>query len=791
MLTLLQVKESKHMYRHYIFILLLFLIGHKGLAQESYTISGVVTDGESGETLPSATVTVKELGKTAVTNLYGFYSITLPKGTYTLEYNFIGFASITETVNLDKDIKLNKELNSGNIQLETVTIAVEKADKNVNEVEMSTNELKIEEIKKLPAFLGEVDVIKTIQLLPGVTTVGEGANGFNVRGGAADQNLVLLDEANVFSSSHLFGFFSVFNADVIKDVKLYKGGIPARYGGRLSSVLDVRQKEGNNKKFAATGGIGTVSSRLTIEGPIVKEKGSFVVAGRRSYADLFLKLSPDSNINQTQAFFYDLNLKANYKLNENNRVFLSGYFGRDVFNFQNVFGFDWGNRTATLRWNHIFTDKLFANFSGIYSNYDYSLGGDEFFIWTSVINNYNFKADFDYYLNDKHKIELGASNIYYRFRPGKVEPQGIFRDIFQEFDLDLEQAHEPAVYFSEEYKPNNKLTILAGLRFSSFINVGPYTSLIYQDGLPLNDNNVIDTVKYERGDVVQSYSGFEPRLAFKYSVDSSSSVKLSYMRTRQYLHLISNTTNGLPTDLWKASDEYIKPAIADQVAVGYFRNFRDNTLEGSVEVYYKNMQNIVDYKNNAELFLNETIETELLTGVGRAYGLEFMLRKQTGRLTGWLSYTLARTERKVAGDTFEETINEGEWYVSNYDKPHDVTLVLAYDINKKLNVSMNFTYSAGRPVTYPDSKYEYEGFILPNYVSRNQDRIPDYHRLDLAATYDWGNHSLVLSIYNVYGRRNAYAINFTTSEDDPNKTETTRISILGSILPSLTYNFKF
>ena len=796
----------------------IFLSTIQAQDDQKYSLSGVVMEASTGETLPGAAVIVSETGASAITNLYGFYSLQLPAGDYTIIYKFVGFENSSQSVSISSDTKLDVELSEEAIQLKEAKVSSRRLDQNVTAVEMSSTELDIEEIKKIPAFLGEVDVIKSIQLLPGVTTVGEGASGFNVRGGSIDQNLVLLDEATVFSSSHLLGFFSVFNSDAIKDVKLYKGGIPAQYGGRISSVLDVRQKEGNMKRFSGRGGIGFVSSRLTLEGPIVKDKGSFIIAGRRSYADVFLRMSNNDDINENIAYFYDLNAKANYKLNDNNRLFLSGYFGRDVFKFGEAFGFDWGNTTSTLRWNHIFNDKVFLNLSGIYSNYDYSLGGPDFFVWTSRIQNYNIKADFNYYHNEKHKIDFGVQGTWYQFYPGKVEPKGDFVGVFDGFEIDVERALETAVYVSDEYKLNSRITILGGLRYGTFMNVGKATSFVYEDGKPLSEETIIDTVDYSSGEIVKFYHGFEPRLSVKFGLDSVSSIKASYMRTRQNLQLVSNTTSGLPLDLWKASDQFISPVIGDQIAAGYFRNFRNNTIEGSVELYYKWMQNVLDYKDEAELFLNEVLETELLSGKGRAYGLEFMMRKKSGRATGWLSYTLAKTERLVDGEFDEERINSGDWYPSNYDKRHDVTFVAAYDITDRLNCGMNFTYSTGRPVTFPDGKYEYGGLVIPNYSSRNQERIPDYHRLDLSATWQFKDkktkgeekvdaiateeqpkkklnihweHSLTLSIYNVYARKNAYSISFEQSETDPTQTEISRLSILGTVLPALTYNFNF
>lgn len=773
--------------------MIFFLWMNLALAQtQRVTLSGYVKDASSGEALIGAAVQLQS-GQGVYSNEYGFFSLTVPKGPNTLKISYIGYQSLEKALDLQTDMNLSYELENIPYQTDEVVISAEAEDKNVKSVESPTK-LQISEIKQMPQFLGEVDVIRSIQLLPGVTTVGEGATGFNVRGGNIDQNLILLDEAPVYNSSHLFGFFSVFNADALKDVQLFKGGIPAKYGGRLSSVLDVRQKEGNMKKFSGAGGIGILSSRLTLETPIVKDKGSFMVAGRRSYMDLFLGFSKDTTISGNSLYFYDLNVKANYQLSERDRVFLSGYWGNDVFGFQDLFQFRWGNATATLRWNHLFNDKLFSNFTAIYSDYEYLIGvptGLNAFDWTSNIINTNLKADLGYFPDPNNTLEFGASAIYYRFKPGNVDFKSE-ENGFQDFILDNEQAVESAAYLSHEWKAGNRLTVKYGARYSLFQSLGKTNVFVYEDGVPLSEARVIDTLNFASGEVIETYGGFEPRISINFLIDQSKSIKASYNRTRQYVHLISNTTTSVPTDIWKPAGKYIKPAIADQVSLGYFQNLAQNKYEVSAEVYYKNFQNLIDYVDGADLLFNDQLETQLLNGKGRAYGFELMVRKQKGKLTGWIGYTLARTERQV------DQINQSEWYPANWDKMHDISVVGAYELNPRWTVSANFAFMSGRPVTYPDARYGFDGIIIPNYSNRNGARMPTYHRLDLSADYHlttrkkkgW-EHSLNIGVYNVYARRNPFSISFRQNEDNPTVTEAVRLSIFGTVIPSVTYNFSF
>lgn len=790
---------------------LLLLLCPLGLiAQNNYTISGYIRDAADGEELIGVNISIPELKIGTSTNVYGFYSLEVPSRDLEIQFQYIGYQTYTQSINLSANFRLDIELQSSSTQLNEVEITGEKADKNISDVQMSVTKLDVKEIQKVPQLLGETDVIRTLTLLPGISSVGEGASGFNVRGGASDQNLILLDEAPVYNSSHLFGFFSIFNADAIKDVQLFKGGIPAQYGGRLSSVVDVRQKEGNSKKLAANGGLGLLSSRLLVESPIVKDKASFMVAARRSYLDVFLGLSPDETVSENILYFYDLNAKVNWRLGKKDRLFLSGYFGRDVFGVQNLVGFDWGNATSTLRWNHIYNEKLFSNLTLIYSDYNYAIGTPEgdtsssSFKLTSRIRDYHLKNSYNYYLNSSNKIDFGVEIIAYEFNPGSIETS--FRPT--PIELQAEYALEPNLYISHEYKHNDRLTILYGLRYSSFYSLGKLNSRNYQNEDFPNELEVIDTTVFDSGDLVKGFDGFqglEPRIGINYIIDEFSSVKASFNRTRQYIHLISNTTSPTPVDVYRSAGRYIDPATVYQYAMGYFRNFKDNQYEASIEVYYKDFIDLVDYRPAADLIFTEFIETELLTGIGRAYGAEFLLRKRTGKLTGWIGYTLARTERKVTGPTRDLSINDGEWYSANYDRVHDLSIVSNYSLTKKWDIGAIFAYQTGRPYTPPSAKFEYQGITAPLYEDRNSQRIPHYHRLDLSATYTPESKpgrkyhsSWNFGVYNVYARKNAYSIFFQSTPQEEGQTssntsdtQAVRLSIFATAIPFVTWNFNF
>ncbi|QHT67681.1 TonB-dependent receptor [Rhodocytophaga rosea] len=771
-------------------------------------ISGYVREKSTAEPVLSATIYVQELKTGTVTDARGFYALVVPSGTYTITYNFIGYQQEKKELTLKTSQTIHVELTDQSIQMNEVTVWGEAADRNVSKPEMSVNRLDIKTIRKMPALMGEVDVVKSLLLLPGVTSVGEASTGFNVRGGSTDQNLILLDDAPVYNSSHLFGLFSVFNPDVVKDVTLYRGGIPSEFGGRISSVLDVTLKEATINKWSGKGGIGLVSNRLALEGPIIPDKLSIIAAARGTYADWILKQVPNQSVKGTQAHYYDTNVKIDYILNERNRISLSGYLGRDVYKLPadsiatvainaSSTVFRWGNSNATLRWSHAFNSRLFSNVTAVYSNYKSSIinpDGPNAFTLPSGIIYENVKADFNYFASDKHKIDLGASTIRYRIDPGSLKPEP--GTVISPVSLTRENAMESALYISDEYNVSPAITVQYGLRYSVFQNLGPGPVYTYQEGMPREVFSIIDTTDYSSGQVTKQYQGVEPRLAVKIGLNPSSSVKLSYNRMRQYIHLISNTTAAAPTDRWKASSRYIKPQIGDQVAVGFFKNFFGNTFETSVEFYYKQIENIIDYKDGASLLLNQTVEADLLAGKGRAYGMELQVKKTIGKLTGWASYTYSRTQISVNGDYPEERINNGAYYPANYDKPHNINMVLTFQKNRRWNLSANFVYSTGRPVTYPESKYVVNGVSIANYYLRNQYRIPDYHRLDISATVD-GNHrknkkwdgSWTFSVYNVYSRDNAFSVFFKAKNGF--LPEAYKLSIFASIFPSITYNFKF
>lgn len=790
--------------KKYSFLFVFLLITISSFSQEKFTLSGIITDGKNNETLIGVNVFIPEIKSVTRTNEYGFYSITLPKANYNIEISYIGFQTITKKVILIQDTKTNFNLFDSSEVLQEVIISGQNSSSNIRSPEMSLNKLSISSIKKMPVVLGEVDIIKSLLLLPGVTNAGEGASGFNVRGGGADQNLILLDEATIFNSSHVFGFFSVFNPDAIKDLTLYKGGIPARYGGRASSVLDIYQKDGSSKGFHVNGGIGLISSRVLAEGPLVKDKGSFLFGGRSSYAHLFLKLSEDQKDNS--AYFYDLNAKLSYKLDPNNNLYLSGYFGRDVFSLNKRFTNIYGNSTLNLRWNHLFSDKLFSNLSLIYSDYYYGLDLDFVgFKWDSGIRNYNIKYDFKNYISDNFKLNFGINAIYYDFNPGTIRPSDA-NSGFNFDQLDKKYAFEPALYLSAEQEISKKISLAYGLRYSLFYRLGQSTVNNYTDNTPITFNTdlqlyekatPISTQFYGKNKTIKSYNNLEPRFSIAYKINDDQSVKASYNRMAQYLQLISNTSSPTPLDVWTPSDNYIKPQIADQIALGYFKNFSDKMYSLEVETYYKKVQNRLDYIDGADLIANKAIEQIILNGQLRSYGLELMFRKNEGKLNGWISYTLSKSEQQTPGRTaLESGINNGQWYNSVYDKLHNIAVTSSYNLNEKWSFGANFSLQSGQPVTYPTGQYDYLGITVPSYGLRNENRLPTYHHLDIAATLtprknndrNW-KAEWVFSIYNLYNRRNAASISFRENVDTGNN-EAVRTSIFG-IVPAVSYNFKF
>jgi hypothetical protein len=785
---------------------------------QKYNLSGYVRDSLTNEFLIGATVQIDNTPIGASSNAYGYYSMTVNEGQVTLLVNYTGYEQKSLTIDVDSNITLDISLKEKVTSLNEVVISSTKKDQKIVSTDMSVEKISAKDIKQIPMVLGEADVIKSIQLLPGVSAPNEGSGGFNVRGGSADQNLILLDEAIVYNPSHLLGFFSVFNADALKDATIYKGGIPSKYGGRLSSVLDIRMREGNNKKFNATGGIGLLSSRLTLEAPIGKvhedgAKGSFLLSARRSYADIFLPLSSDTVINRSKLFFYDLNFRSNYRLSSKDRIFFSGYFGRDRIDVPNGFGNSWGNVTSTLRWNHLFGPKLFMNMSAIYSNYDYEITfypGNSF-QWSSSLSNVNLKADFDYYAGEKHEIKFGIGSILYQFNPGNINPFGASSTINPTNNKE-KRALESYAYVQDNFRISDRLTILYGLRISQFAQLANDSIPIYENGKAVIFNSGINNYvrgtvstyeNYNKNELLNNSFGFEPRLSLNYQVNDMSSIKLGYNRMYQYIHLLSTATSPTPLDIYTPSSSFIEPQIADQIASGYFRNFKDNTYEFSVEAYYKWMQNQFDFIDGASPIFNNSPETIILNGDARSYGLEFMVRKSEGRFTGWISYTLSKAERRTPGVDGGRGINNGAYYSTNYDKPHNVAITGNYTISEKWSISANFIYQSGRPATYPESKYSFNGLSIPEYSERNAYRLPDYHRFDIAATLKgkqtkrWKSQ-WVFGIYNVYNRQNAANITFKETLTNNNSetglgtgnNKAYKLTYFGFV-PSISYEFKF
>ena len=782
--------------KSFVAVIIVTLMVLSAEAQTRHTISGTVTD-ENGELLIGVNVynSVKDAG--TVTNEYGFYSLTLPEGPHEIVFSSIGYDIYKKELQLSDDLRLNARLATEITQLDEVTITARKPDQNITDAAMGVVQIQAKTIKKIPVLMGETDVIKAIQLLPGVQTSVEGSSGFYVRGGNADQNLVLLDEATVYNPAHLFGFFSVFNGDALKNVELYKGNIPAEYGGRLSSVLDVRMKEGNNQKFSGEGGVGLISSRLTLEGPIVKNKLSYIVSGRRTYFDLFLPFATDSLARKSTVYFYDLNTKINWIIGENDRVYLSGYFGRDVNKFGDMFQMDYGNATGTVRWNHVYNGKMFSNLTLLYSDFSYDLGvpqGSSGFKWISHIIDYSLRADYTYYINPDNTLNFGVQSIYHTLKPGISEStEGSFIN-----NLRYPNAYgiETSAFISDELTIGSRFGFEAGLRYTLFQNIGKATIYHYDE-----NHDVTDTTYYKSGKIFNSYSGLEPRLGVRFSLNSNSSIKAGYNHMYQYMHLASNSTATFPLDLWFMCSPNVKPQKVDQVSLGYFRNFRNNVFETSIEAYYKKYDNIIDYKDHAFLVPNPRLEGELRIGEAEAYGLEFMVKKASGKLNGWISYTYSRVMREVP------EINLGKKYPAPYDKPHNISVVLSYELNKIINLSANWVYSSPIPVTVPIGGYYYGGLWIPEYSERGGVRIPgtSYHRLDVSATFNFRlfglNSNLNVSFYNMYNRHNAFAVYFRdrSLRRDPNSGGKENIPdgvdviklYLFPIVPSLSYNIKF
>lgn len=764
------------------FILWSMLSG--AFAQSKYTLSGTISDVSSGEDLTGAVLSVQNTNYSTICNSYGFYSITIPEGDYHISIRLIGYENQLVPVQLHANQLINFKMKEISYELDNIEVRGERADQNITSLEMGSVKINPKQIESIPVFFGERDLIKTMQLMPGVKQAGEGNAGFYVRGGGLDQNLILLDEAPVYNASHLLGFFSVFNSEAIRDANLMKGSIPAEYGGRASSVLDIRMKEGNLKDYQTTGNVGLISSNLSMEGPIKEDVSSFMLSGRRTYADLFLQLAPDKDLRDAQLYFYDLNLKTNFKLNETNRLFVSGYLGRDKFRMQDQFGFDWGSKTATIRLNHTFNEKLFSNSSFIYSDYSYQIDieGNNDVILGSRIQDFNLKQDFSWYLNARNTLKFGGNLIFHKIVPGEIEaaPESVYSSLA----VRPRRAFESSLYISNSKQISKRFQVYYGLRLALFSNVGPGDFHQFDE-----DGNWVETISYDYFKWVKTQGGPEPRLALNYQLNTQSSVKASYNRIYQFIHLLSNSTSSTPTDVWLPSSDYVKPQLSDQWSLGYFRNSKKNLIETSVEIYYKNLQNQIDYKNGADLIFNSTVEAELVFGRGWAYGTEFLIKKNYGKLTGWLGYTWSKTMRQF------EQINEGKAFPARQDRRHDVSVVAMYDLSRKLKISAAWVYNTGNAVTFPNGKYVIDGKVIGYYTQRNGYRMPDYHRLDLGLTWirkqtakfesSWN-----FSVYNAYGRENAYFISFRQSEKDPEQTEAVQISLF-KLIPSVSYKFKF
>ncbi|WP_201747954.1 TonB-dependent receptor [Chitinophaga vietnamensis] len=782
-------------------LLCLLLAGNATYAQQRYTISGYVKDKQNGESLVGITISKPGTGIGTVTNQYGFYSLTLPAGDHELQFSYIGYAPFKTTVNLTSSKTLDVKLEASSSQLNEVTISGNKQERTINTLNTSINKLDIQQMKKMPTFMGEVDVLRSIQTLPGVTTVGEGANGFNVRGGNSDENLILLDEAPVYNSTHMLGFFSVFNPDAVKSLDLIKGGFPAEYGGRTSSVLDIRMKDGNNQQFNLNGGIGNIFSRLSAEGPLVKDKSSFIVAARRSYIDVMMKPFLKGDMKDTKLNFYDITAKANYKFNKNNTLFVSGYFGRDVFGFGKDVNMNWGNSTATVRWNHVFTNRLFLNLTTYYSKYDYSLSfsnnthksageATQTYDWTSNIINYGLKPSFTYYINAANSVHFGVQGVYYTFKPGTGK--GTEGDTIRLKQLPDKHALESAVYIDHEFKPSKKFGVQYGLRLSAYQLLGKGTAYYFNDTTPGIRKTLIGMKEYGANERIKGYYYFEPRISARYAFNDQHAVKVAYSRTSQFMHQLSNTASPTPLDIWTPSTNNIEPMVSDQYTLGYFYNSPNDAYEFSAEAFYKTTDHQLDYIDNANLQLNPLIEADLLPSQGRAYGIELYAKKDIGKTTGWISYTLSRSERKTPG------ISMDEWFLNRYDRTHNVNIVVTHTFTKRTSLSANWVYASGTPATFADNRLEFQDWDIPynSTEKRNNYRLSPFHRLDLSFTlkgkqlHRWKGE-WVFSLYNVYARRNAYTVYFRQNPDDPSKKEAVRLSIIGSIIPGITYNFKF
>ena len=748
-------------------------------AQQSVVLSGSIKDKQTGESLIKAVVRVQELPNAGIiSNEYGFYSLSLPKGSYSVVVSQVGYETLVQKIKLDSSQSINFYLQTKNV-LKDVVVESSRKNDNLTKAQMGTETINMSSINKVPVIFGEKDLLKTIQLLPGVKSAGEGNSGFFVRGGSADQNLILLDEAPVYNATHLLGFFSTFNSDAIKDATIIKGNSPSQYGGRLSSVLDVKMKEGNNQDYTVNGGIGLISSKLSIEGPLQKNKSSFILSGRRTYADVFLKAT--EKFKDNILYFYDLNAKANYQINAKNKIYISGYFGRDELGLGQDFGIDWGNKTGTIRWNKIISNKLFLNTSFIYSDYNYNVklkNGETNFNINSNIKDLNLKQDYTFYANGTNTLRFGFNSILHTIKPSTFSGT-----VINSVSKTGRNGLENALYLTNNYRANSQFTVDYGVRLSMFTLMGGDVYNIYQNGV------INSSVKLSRSSFGKTYVNPEPRITTNFRINDETSVKAGYARNIQHLHLLSNSVASSPSDQWIGNSYNIKPEVADQISVGYVTKVFKSNVEFTAEAYYKYLQNQIDYKDGAEINTVSDVESVLMYGIGRAYGVELLLKKKEGRFTGWIGYTLSKTERKIDG------INGNNWYNARQDRTHDISLVGIYDLNQRWSISGVFVYNTGDAVTYPTGKYTLQGQTLYQYAARNANRMPAYHRLDFSATYEKNktkrmHGSWNFSLYNVYGRENAYRISFKDDPNNPSRTQIIRTALFKWV-PSVTYQFKF
>ncbi len=759
-------------------------------------IAGYIKDVSTGEPVPGAAVFVEKLKISVNSDQFGYYSITLPKGKHLINIQSLGKRDTWRQVMLYGDGSLNVDMKDHVLSLKAVVISAKKAS-NINSLQMGVEKVDIRTIKQIPVVFGEADVLRVIQTLPGVKTVGEASTGFNVRGGSADQNLILFNDATVYNPSHFFGFFSAFNPEVVSSVELYKSSIPAKYGGRLSSVLDVESREGNKKKIAGSAGIGLLTSRLNIEGPLIRDRTSFILGGRATYANWLLKYLPDEYKN-SKAPFYDINLLLSHKINDKNDLYLTAYMSNDLFNLNSDTVYGYGNKNIVLKWKHVFNNKFQTLFSAGYDSYGYRIYSDN-----NEVNAYdmkfnisqsNIKFHFNYFVNSKHTLDFGLSSIYYTLHPGSFQPRGAKSLVIPDI-IDKEQALESALYLTEKYNITPQFSAQAGIRFSLYNYLGPQTIYRYAEGIPKEENNITDTLLYGKGKFINTYNGPEYRISLRYAVTDNFSVKAGYNSMRQYIHTLSNTTAMAPTDIWKLSDPNIRPQYGDQLSIGLYKNFRSNTIETSVETYYRKMQDVPDYKSGAQLVLNHHIETDVFGTNGKAYGVELMIKKLTGKLNGWISYTWSRTFLQMNDSTKGLVINRGEYYPANYDKPHDVTFVGNYRFSHRFSLSLNTTYSTGRPITIPIGKYFYAGSMRALYSDRNAYRIPDYFKVDLSMNIE-GNHkvkqkthnSWTFGVYNMLGRKNPYSVYFVSENGVINGY---KLSIFGAAIFYANFNIRF